>query len=269
MLQDLYRDYRCQGTFDVQTETLSGSLGLVVDTLNQAGITFLVRGDAEAGGLIVSASTRLLLNGLSMYSLRYIDTFSIGYDFFEAGSALKSYRYSDTLTSLQDSLWLTGGNVNLVSTVFDGDYEGDSNLVEHSAYDYFFMRIIDSTDTLLGYIQVDFPHDSGADYAYPLSQTPVIKSFAIQGQERTDTILGIANITRETKPQIYPNPFSDHLDISNEEMYHYSLFDLSGKLLLTGKGSKINSSQLATGAYLLLLQNGETSFYQKVIKAAF
>lgn len=62
---------------------------------------------------------------------------------------------------------------------------------------------------------------------------------------------------------IYPNPTSDFLNITTEEILgNYQIFDLKGKEVLKGKfeTNRINVSQLQNGTYILKIQNSFIRF---------
>ena len=67
---------------------------------------------------------------------------------------------------------------------------------------------------------------------------------------------------------IYPNPVKDFLYIKNKNhtIEKISLFDISGKIIFTGKTESINMQSLPTGAYLLNIQTKEGFQNFKIIK---
>lgn len=66
--------------------------------------------------------------------------------------------------------------------------------------------------------------------------------------------------------QIFPNPTKNTLNFS-QELKEFSIYDLSGKLILQGKGNQTNVSNLPTGTYLIkgITTSGKT-INQKFIK---
>jgi hypothetical protein len=67
--------------------------------------------------------------------------------------------------------------------------------------------------------------------------------------------------TQKSITQIYPNPAKDFIAIKNEktENLSYQIFDISGKLILSGKSKsneKIDIQTLEKGNYFLQIQNG-------------
>lgn len=67
--------------------------------------------------------------------------------------------------------------------------------------------------------------------------------------------------------KVYPNPASSFLKIeSSQEMNHYQLFTLEGRLVLSGccrNGESINVSDLSKGLYLIQV-NGQTTKISKL-----
>ena len=73
-----------------------------------------------------------------------------------------------------------------------------------------------------------------------------------------DEISGIEVVELETL--VYPNPTTDKILLSSPVDYH--LFSLKGELVLEGRGSSIEVSQLSKGVYFL---NTKTQTF-KIIK---
>ncbi len=74
--------------------------------------------------------------------------------------------------------------------------------------------------------------------------------------------LGIS-VNHKITYNIYPNPTSDFLNITTEEILEkYQIFDLKGKEVLKGKfeTNRINVSQLQNGSYILKIQNSFIRF---------
>ena len=59
---------------------------------------------------------------------------------------------------------------------------------------------------------------------------------------------------------VTPNPFNDHINLSSQA--EYTLFDLTGKIILSGNSNKIETSKLSKGIYLLRI--GQNSY--KLVK---
>lgn len=65
--------------------------------------------------------------------------------------------------------------------------------------------------------------------------------------------------------EIYPNPVDDFINIKQVGKYDYQMFDVSGKLVKSGKviNQKIATNSLTKGVYVLVIQN---EYQQKVTK---
>lgn len=67
---------------------------------------------------------------------------------------------------------------------------------------------------------------------------------------------------------VYPIPTSDFLNITsnNEKIEHYSVFDLSGKLVLSGKTVPVNVKFLPSAAYIIVIKTSRKQYNYKFIK---
>lgn len=80
--------------------------------------------------------------------------------------------------------------------------------------------------------------------------------------------------TGETGPQknsalLYPNPFTDALNVNSDEVVSYQIFDMSGKMVSEGnvQNRKIATSSLLRGAYVVKLNMKDQSYItQKVLR---
>lgn len=61
--------------------------------------------------------------------------------------------------------------------------------------------------------------------------------------------------------KLYPNPASSHVYLSKET--NWTLFDTQGKMILEGRGEKIDIQNLTSGVYLLRDGNGNSSRFVK------
>lgn len=77
----------------------------------------------------------------------------------------------------------------------------------------------------------------------------------------------------ETEPlvgaKVYPNPFTESINLESEGSFTYQVYSLDGKLLESGKGTEQASigSQLPAGAYLVYVAGKSSSKSIKIIKA--
>lgn len=65
---------------------------------------------------------------------------------------------------------------------------------------------------------------------------------------------------------ISPNPFTDYINVSHNELSDVKLMTLSGTILYSGKDSTINTADLPSGIYLLHVSTGNGSITRKVTK---
>ncbi|MDN3691999.1 BspA family leucine-rich repeat surface protein [Chryseobacterium tructae] len=80
--------------------------------------------------------------------------------------------------------------------------------------------------------------------------------------------LGTSDIKMDNKVSIYPNPATDIIYIKNTTADHYTILDLTGRVVLKGSmtNEKINIQTLAPGNYLLQLHLKENTQNFKLIK---
>jgi len=83
--------------------------------------------------------------------------------------------------------------------------------------------------------------------------------------------IGLSEISDENTIQIFPNPFSNSLNIviHNSNLYNVRCFDLIGQLIFSDnvtESTLINFSPFPTGAYLLLIESKHKTVHQKIIK---
>ena len=73
----------------------------------------------------------------------------------------------------------------------------------------------------------------------------------------------------ENKIIVSPNPFNNNLsvqNIPNENIESVILYDLCGKLLITSKEHIIDTKNLTSGTYFMLIKTDKNLYHQKVIK---
>jgi hypothetical protein len=94
----------------------------------------------------------------------------------------------------------------------------------------------------------------------------------IVAEANSDCALGIDNPAAADKFMLYPNPAKNTLNIrlgQSSNVSDYSVIDVSGKILLSGKAgseSAINISSLAAGTYLLKLSGDSAQVSKMFIK---
>lgn len=88
----------------------------------------------------------------------------------------------------------------------------------------------------------------------------------------TSWYLNLENKT-ELEINIYPNPFNSDITIqlTKEDNYNITLFDISGKLVLSSRFEntneiKLDALDLSKGQYILRIQNDDTIITRKIVK---
>jgi len=103
------------------------------------------------------------------------------------------------------------------------------------------------------------------DNSYQASAFSEVSSFSIE-----PTIVSIdKNPNPEDQIKIFPNPFSDKIQIKNiNQQYQYQLLDLHGKVILKGSSTKesITFSNVDQGTYILTIKFDKQLVRKKVIK---
>ncbi len=70
------------------------------------------------------------------------------------------------------------------------------------------------------------------------------------------------------KLKVFPNPFSDHIEIESGEPFNYKIYDLSGRLQAHGSCSgkcRLNPS-LEPGLYQMIIENSKGSYSAKILR---
>lgn len=119
----------------------------------------------------------------------------------------------------------------------------------------------------LGYLfsesaAIDFLDDEKADIYFSTSDLGLIKY-----QINLETLGANNNSLSKAELVIYPNPTSDYINISDDNVKETSIVDFTGKILLKSTSKKIDLSNLPKGVYILnaTLSNGK-SISKKIIK---
>ena len=84
--------------------------------------------------------------------------------------------------------------------------------------------------------------------------------------EKTETLA--TNNPNEKILAIYPNPVKDFLYIKNQnyKIENISIYDLSGKIIYSGKSTVINLQNFPTSTYILYIKTEEGYHHFKIIK---
>lgn len=159
----------------------------------------------------------------------------------------KRFSLGDTLINFADTLWRSSSNLfrnyylaNTSGYVVDTTNPGQ----------YFLVRIVSVTDTLLGYIHV--------------TNGGLLYDMACQGNSAQYVIASLFD-EDITMPCVYPTFFSDKLFFS--EKSNYWLLDDLGRMIERGNAAnEVNTASISSGIYFLKLQIGNTSAIYKVIK---
>lgn len=76
---------------------------------------------------------------------------------------------------------------------------------------------------------------------------------------------GIVEVNEHNEVSVFPNPTSDFVFIKSAEQVTWVIYDATGKVILIGDSSKIETTQFALGVYYLEISN-KKSDNKKTIK---
>ena len=87
-------------------------------------------------------------------------------------------------------------------------------------------------------------------------------------ERSTDQILGINDIEAQNEIKLYPNPSSDYISFSNQEVsMNYCIYNAIGSKIVEGyinPNDQILVQNLKTGVYFIQLENGRTMKFIKI-----
>jgi len=116
--------------------------------------------------------------------------------------------------------------------------------------------------------QILFPATTGhAIDNYGLRTNNLAVFFSQYVESGTGCLVSAENTIPETAPEVFPNPFDEHLNIRNDfGKYKACLFNSRGQLVMETTQKHINTAHLPTGFYLLKVVSGENTSTFKVVK---
>ena len=174
---------------------------------------------------------------------------------------VKNFKAGDTIFKTNDTLWQT-------NTVALQSYEygcptallQDLNNIGDS-WAYHAFKLIKGNDTLLAYalISNQIIGERGGLYCY-------ISNYAIQGNQNTINVpTAIATLSADNF-KIYPIPFSNEINIEATSNCTYNIYAVTGTLLLSGSGNKVNTQALPEGSYILEVSSNNSTVRRVVVK---
>lgn len=119
----------------------------------------------------------------------------------------------------------------------------------------------------LGYLfsesaAIDFIENDKADIYFSTSDLGLVKY-----QISLETLSSNSNNMSKSDIIVYPNPTSDYINISSDQVKEITVLDFTGKILFKSASKKVNLFNLPSGVYVLkaTLNNGK-SISKKIIK---
>ena len=134
-----------------------------------------------------------------------------------------------------------------------------NNISDGWAYHAF--KLVKSNESLLAYalISNQIFGDTGNLYCY-------ISDYAIQGTQNTINVpTAIASLSADNF-KIYPIPFSNEINMEVTNSCTYNVYAVTGALLLSGNGNKVNTQVLPAGSYILEVKENNTTVRKAVVK---
>jgi hypothetical protein len=169
----------------------------------------------------------------------------------------KRYNFGDTITSISDSGWQSEGvlYINGGSSSLGGYTLTNGGSLPRDTPFYYAFRIINQTDTTLGYLHFYYP-----------SNRFKFMDFACEGPTSSYIISSVNNIS-SSSISISPNPFTSYIHITADKPFQYNISDYLGRVVLTGTTDKtIATEALASGNYVLTIKNEEMVTVRKMVK---
>lgn len=75
---------------------------------------------------------------------------------------------------------------------------------------------------------------------------------------------GIVEVNEHNEVSVFPNPTSDFVLIKSAEQVTWVIYDATGKVILIGDSSKIETTQFALGVYYLEISNEKSDNKQTI-----
>jgi len=184
-----------------------------------------------------------------------------------ASSPKLSFKYANMIYQDDTTLKVEAFNGTSWVQVFTfsgeaGVWDIDFNTFSYVVTSYADAINIDLTPYANANFQLRFVYDDVGDYSYGVVVDDIVIS--------ATTILGTSEISASDKIKIYPNPVKDDLFIKSDDLKNakVSVMDMSGKKVKTfeGKSEKYNLSDLPSGTYMILIDNGKEIVTKKILK---
>ncbi|MEC9159086.1 MAG: choice-of-anchor V domain-containing protein [Bacteroidota bacterium] len=179
--------------------------------------------------------------------------------------------YYSSTTLATHSLIASNGCDSIVAldlTVNDIDLTVTNNspnlLSNQSNAQYQWLDCDNSFSTLAGQTNQNFTATSNGNYAVQISYNNCVD---------TTSCIAVSNVALcqdcEEEISYYPNPVIDFLYIKNiqkQNDFNIQILDLSSKILVTSKDSRLDLTSLASGVYIVKIYNNSQELKFKILK---
>lgn len=246
----------------------------------QSGDEFLIVDDrvlAKGGTIICPGHTTRLetIQGVGYTYQWYLDGSIIpgATDYFYEASSAGDYAVEITLgtnVTVSDAVTVTVNTPPSATIAPPGNTlipnGGSITLTANSGVGYTYQWYLDGSP-IFGATGVTYDATSAGDYTVAINNGCVSVSNV---QTLTAESTSISHLS-EDEMKIYPNPFNSTTVLQANDTYNYSISDLTGKVVESGKvltgDNLFNLSKLNRGMYILRLQkDGKVSFIERIIK---
>ena len=189
---------------------------------------------------------------------------------YSSDSAVKSY--ASTFSSGASGVVLVNNSSNFKTVDLDFG-------IDTMRYNYYWYEVYANNETdkkiFVNGQTSNFVEGGPENYAsIPSYYRPVngnnkfeLKPYSVNFIANSDYLLNNNIKESEIDLLLYPNPFDEILNISQEYKYDYlKIFDINGKLVLQTSKESIDTKFLKEGIYILKLFNSQSSSQFKIIK---
>lgn len=231
---------------------------------------------APAVGTITSPTCSVITGGVVLYNLPTTETWTInpgnitGTGSTTTLSGLASGDITFTVTNAAGCTSAASANVAIPThavTPATPTITNNANVLHSSAA--IGNQWYNTTSIIIGAIYQDFTVNSNNGYYVIVT---VGECSSVPSNTITVGNVGIESIENTNKISVYPNPVANELTIEaigNTEAMTFDILNAMGQIVYKGtmtEKASVETSNFATGIYVLRIVNGKTIQYKKIIK---
>lgn len=262
----------CQGTGSVTVNVHAApnaSLNLTQDKACHDIASLQLTGGSPLGGTYSSSGTNIVYGGNVVYPpIQNPGTWTITYTVTDAygctGSANDLFSINDipvvTFDNIGGSLTVNSPDVDLNNYVMPqgGTFSGPGTTSGSSIFSF---KTAGAGTHMLTYT---YEHPITGCTATQIQYVTIAQGDSTGNGNGTD---GINETTEAKTISIYPNPTTDVITVNGYDIKMIQIFDLQGKIILSGTETTISMVSFPAGIYMLKAQTEDGNIYHaKVIK---